>query len=243
MQIGIIGAGRIGSTLARGLVKNGHRVRLANSRGHESLAEFARELGAEAINACDAVHAVDLVIISIPERSVQSLPPAFFEGIRSEVVVIDTGNYYPFRDGIIDALEGHQPESGWVAAQIGRPVVKAFNNIVAHSLGNKGKLKGAPGRIALPIAGDDAAKAKAAEVVELMGFDAVDAGSIEESWRQQPGSPVYCTDWDADGVRAALHTTDRARLAELRELTIKKVFALPVGAHPEDMVMAFRSAF
>ncbi len=244
MEIGIIGAGAIGSILARGLVRNGHQVRIANSRGPESLTELAAELGAQAVNVSDAVRAADLVIISIPEKSILDLPPGLFDGVGREAAVIDTGNYYPFRDGVIEALEGGQTESGWVATQIGRPVVKVFNNIVAHSLANKGHAKGAPSRVALPVACDnDAAKAKAMEVVELMGFDSVDAGTLEQSWRQQPGSPVYCTDRDADGVRAGLRAADRSRLAELRDLTITKVFALPPAANPEDMVAAFRSAF
>jgi predicted dinucleotide-binding enzyme len=244
MQVGIIGAGAIGSILARRLVDHGHQVLLANSRGPDSLAALAQRLGAMAVTVGDAARAADLVIVSIPEKSILDLPPGLFEGVGPEVPVIDTGNYYPFRDGVMEALEHGEPESRWVATQLGRPVVKVFNNIMAPSLAAKGKEKGAAGRVALPIAGDDAAaKAKAAVVVELMGFDAVDAGTIEESWRQQPGSPVYCTDWDAAGVRAALSAAERSRLAELRDLMIEKVFAMPADATLEERVEAARGIF
>jgi predicted dinucleotide-binding enzyme len=242
MQVGIIGAGAIGSILARRLVEHGHDVLLANSRGPDSLAALAQELGAQAVTAGDAARAADLVIISIPQKSILDLPPGLFAGV--EVAVIDTGNYYPFRDGVIGALEHGEPESRWVASQIGRPVVKVFNNIMAPSLASNGKAKGAVGRTALPIAGDDvAAKAKAAEVVELMGFDVVDAGTIAESWRQQPGSPVYCTDWDAAGVRVALAAADWSRLPAIRDLMIQKLFSMPEETTLEERVEAARALF
>ena len=119
--------------------------------------------------------------------------------------VVDTGNYYPQRDGRIAAIEDGTTESRWVSQQLGRPVIKAFNNIYAKHLMENGRPRGDSRRIALPVAGDDAAaKATVMRLVDELGFDPVDAGSLDESWRQQPGTPVYGTDHDLAGVKRAL---------------------------------------
>jgi predicted dinucleotide-binding enzyme len=151
--------------------------------------------------------------VTIPEKSVPLLPKGLFEAVADHVIVVDTGNYYPsHRDGRIEAIEGGTTESRWVAQQLGRPVVKAFNNIFARSLAEGGRPAGTPARIALPVAGDDERARKVVlRLVDELGFDGVDAGSLDESWRQQPGTPVYCTDLDAEGVRRALAQADRAR--------------------------------
>jgi hypothetical protein len=206
MKIGIIGTGNIGGTLARHLARLGHEVSIANSRGPETLAGLAAETGATAVTVAEAARAGELVIVSIPEKNVVNLPAGLFAGTGNSVVVVDTGNYYPRqRDGRIDGIEAGAAESRWVAQQLGRPVVKAFNNIYAKHLRSFGKPAGAAGRIALPVAGDDArAKAVVLRLVDEIGFDGVDAGGLDESWRQQPGTPVYCTNLDAAGVRQAL---------------------------------------
>jgi predicted dinucleotide-binding enzyme len=141
-----------------------------------------------------------------------------FADTPDQVVVVDTGNYYPRqRDGRIEAIEAGMPESTWVAQQLGRPVIKAFNNIYASHLLESGRPKGAAGRIALPVSGDDqAAKAIVLKLVDELGFDGVDAGKLDESWRQQPGTPVYTKDFDADGVRRALSEATRERTPEWR---------------------------
>lgn len=128
-------------------------------------------------------------------------------------MVIDTGNYVPRqRDGKIEVIENGTIESRWTEAHLGHPVVKAFNNIRAQQLLTLGKPAGAPGRVALPVAGDDAlAKAVVIELVEQLGFDGVDAGGLDDSWRQQPGTPVYCTDLDIEGVRKALAAASPTR--------------------------------
>jgi predicted dinucleotide-binding enzyme len=133
-------------------------------------------------------------------------------------VVVDTGNYYPRqRDGRIDAIEAGTPESQWVADQLGRPVVKAFNTIYAAHLLERGQPVGTPGRLALPVAGDDAAaKAVVMDLVDALGFEPVDAGPLAESWRQQPDTPVYGAELDADGVRRALAAAPRERPAAFR---------------------------
>jgi predicted dinucleotide-binding enzyme len=217
MKIGIIGAGHIGGTLTRRFVELGHDVSVANSRGPETLADLAAETGAKAVAVTDAARDKDVVIVTIPEKSVPDLPDDLFDGARSDTVVVDTGNYYPRRDGRIDAIEDGTPESKWVSEQLGRPVVKAFNNIVARHLLEGGRPAGDPHRIALPVAGDDAAaKQVVMRLVDELGFDAVDAGTLDDSWKQQPGTPVYAADLDAAGVRRALAEAPPERPAGFR---------------------------
>jgi 8-hydroxy-5-deazaflavin:NADPH oxidoreductase len=218
MKIGIIGAGNIGGTLARRLTALGHKVCVANSRGPQTLARLATDTGATAVTVADAPRGADLVVVSIPEKNIPSLPAGLFVGTPASSVVIDTGNYYPQqRDGRIDAIEAGTAESRWVERQLGRPVVKAFNNIYAQHLRDLGRPAGTPGRIALPIAGDDdAAKSVVLRLIDELGFDGVDAGGLDESWRQQPGTPVYGTDLDATGVRRALSQASKDRTPEWR---------------------------
>jgi predicted dinucleotide-binding enzyme len=192
-------------------------VSVANSRGPETLKDLARETGAKAVTVEEAARGKDVVVVTIPLKAVPNLPRNLFSSASNDLVVIDTGNYYPQRDGRIDAIENGTTESRWVEQQIGRPVIKTFNNIYAAHLQNNGKPKGTAGRIALPVAGDDArAKQIVMKLVDEIGFDAVDAGSIEESWRQQPGSPVYAKDYDVAGVRRALGEASKERPADFR---------------------------
>ncbi len=218
MKIGIIGAGQIGGTLTRRLAKLGHEVSVANSRGPESLAALARETGAKAVTAREAARAGEVVIVTIPEAKIRNLPKDLFAGVPDSVVVVDTGNYYPrHRDGRIAGIEEGMTESRWVEQQLGRPVVKAFNNIYAKHLMENGKPKGARGRIALPVAGDDKrAKDIVINLLDELGFDGVDAGGLDESWRQQPATPVYTADLDAEGVRRALAQASNERKPEWR---------------------------
>jgi predicted dinucleotide-binding enzyme len=218
MRIGIIGAGNIGGTLARRLAALGHQVSIANSRGPDSLAAFARETSARPVTVEDAARAGDVVIISIPLKNIDKLPRDLFKGVPDSVVVVDTGNYYPRqRDGRIDPIERGATETRWVADRLGRSVVKAFNNIYARHLLERSKPKGTAGRIALPIAGDDPrAKEIVSRLLDELGFDAVDGGGLDESWRQQPGTPVYGTDLDAAGVRRGLAEAKQERPAEFR---------------------------
>lgn len=218
MKIGIIGAGHIGGTLTRRFRQLGHDVYVANSRGPESLAGLARETGAKAVTVHDAARAGEVVVVTIPERNIPDLSKDLFAGVSESVVVIDTGNYYPQqRDGRIDQIEAGMPESRWVANQLGRPVVKAFNNIYAQHLLERGRPAGTAGRIALPVAGDDQqTKQKVMKLVNDLGFDAIDAGGLDDSWRQQPGTPVYTADFDAEGVRRALSKATRERSPKFR---------------------------
>jgi predicted dinucleotide-binding enzyme len=206
MKIGIIGAGNIGSTLTKRLCALGHDVRVANSRGPETLSELAKETGATPVTVSEAALDADVVVVTIPEKNVPELPIGFLDGAAKDVVVIDTGNYYPQqRDGLIQAIEDGLTESRWVSQQIGFPVIKAFNGIQAMHLLADGKPEGTPGRIALPVAGDDPkAKAVVMDLVNQLGFDPVDAGDLDESWRQEPGTPSYGADADVDALRLKL---------------------------------------
>src|SRR5215217_4868619 len=145
MDIGIIGSGHIGSILTRHLAALGHTVSIANSRGPASLAELAAETGAIAATVEQAAGAQDVVIIAVPEKAVPQLPRDILA--TTSAIVVDTGNYYPSRDGRIAEIDGGLTESEWVARVLGRHVVKAFNNIVANSLATRGRPAGTPGRI------------------------------------------------------------------------------------------------
>src|SRR5216117_4092401 len=218
MKIGIIGAGNIGGTLTRRFSALGHKVFVANSRGPETLAELAAETGATPVTVEQAAQAGEVVIVTIPLRNIPFLPAGLFAKTPESVVVVDTSNYYPQqRDGRIDGIEKGMTESRWVEQQFGRPVVKAFNNIYAEHLYELGRPPGSPGRIALPVAGSEpAAKAVVLNLVDELGFDGVDAGGLDESWRQQPDTPVYATDFDANGVRRALAKASKERKSEWR---------------------------
>jgi predicted dinucleotide-binding enzyme len=217
VRIGIIGAGNIGGNLTRKLTALGHEVVVANSRGPQTLEDLAEETGATVALASVAAEGAELVIVTIPERAIPSLPAGILGGAEPGAPIIDTGNYYPLRDGRIAEIEDGMTESRWVSHQLGRPVVKAFNGIRAQHLLERGTPPGTPGRIALPVAGDDpVAKAVVMHLVDELGFDPVDGGGIDESWRQQPGTPVYTADLDAVGVRDALRQARPERPARFR---------------------------
>ena len=157
------------------------------------------------------------MVVTIPEKEIPNLPKNLFRDLPASVVMIDTGNYYPKRDGRLREIEEGMPESRWVEQHLGHPVIKVFNNIYAQHLMERGKPAGSPGRIALPVSGDDEhAKQIVMRLVDELGFDPVDAGGLDESWRQQPSTPVYATDHDAEGVRRALVAASPERSPEFR---------------------------
>jgi predicted dinucleotide-binding enzyme len=218
VKIGIIGAGKIGGTLTRRLTALGHEVRVANSRDPQTLAELASETGAQAVWAAEAAEDADLVIVSIPQKNTPDLAPGIVSSRKPGAPIIETNNYYPQqRDGKIDDIEDGTPESVWVSKLLGEPVYKVFNGIFWKHLLEKGVPAGTEGRIALPIAGpDDAGKKVVFDLVDQLGFDPVDAGSLEESWRQQPGTPVYGKDYGITGTVEALAQATPERAAEWR---------------------------
>jgi hypothetical protein len=206
----------IGGTLAALAVNAGYEVVLSNSRGPETLRDLAAGLGPLCRPAtwAEAAEAGDLVVVSTPVKAYPGLPPAPFAG----KVVMDTGNYYPERDGQLAELDsGSITSSELLARQLpGASVVKVFNNIYFRHLLNLARAAGAADRSSLPIAGDDAAAKKAVtEFLDAIGYEAVDAGALADGWRQQPGTPAYGppygsfdnelgTPASADVIRAAL---------------------------------------
>lgn len=190
--LGLIGSGMIGGMLARLAVAAGVEVVLSNSRGPETLAELVAELGplARAATPAEAARAGDLVVATIPLHAYDKLPADALAG----KTVIDTMNYYPERDGRMAALEtGDQSSSALVQRHLtGSRVVKACNNVFFVSLHAVARPAGSPDRSALPIAGDDpAAKAEVAALLDVLGYDTVDIGTLADSWRSEPGTPVY----------------------------------------------------
>jgi len=208
--IGLIGAGHIGSQVARLAVAQGYKVVISNSRGPETLADLVSELGpnARAATAEEAAKAGDLVVVTVPLKHYRQVPVAPLAG----KVVIDTNNYYPERDGHIfeldnestttsELLQAHLPASR---------VVKAFNHIHAAQLTTDGRPAGTKDRRALVIAGDDAgAKAEVTHLLDQFGFDTVDAGPLKEGWRIQRDTPGYGPRRNADELRADLAAARR----------------------------------
>jgi hypothetical protein len=192
--VGIIGSGMIGGTIARLSVAAGHRVVLSNSRGPETLQELAAELGplATAATAGQAAEAGDLVVVSVPVKAFAEIPAKPLAGKP----VLDTGNYYPQRDGQLEELDTFALTSSGLLQRYlpDAHVVKVFNNIYFKHLQSLARPASADDRTALPIAGDDAAaKAAVTAYLDSIGYDAVDAGPLAESWRQEPGAPAYGT--------------------------------------------------
>ncbi|WP_285440955.1 NADPH-dependent F420 reductase [Streptomyces sp. ISL-36] len=206
MKIGIIGAGNIGGNLTRRLTALGHDVSVANSRGPETLTALAEETGATPVTVSEAARGAEIVVVTVPLKAVPDLPSGLFDGAAEGFAVIDTGNYYPRqRDGRIAAIEDDGlTESRWTEQHVGHPVIKAFNGTYAEDILDKPRPAGDPERIALPVAGDDEAAKKAVRnLIDELGFDTVDAGGIDDSWRQQPDTPVY-------GLRGGVETVTRA---------------------------------
>ena len=241
MKIGIIGAGNIGSALAGHFCKLQHTVLIANSRGPETLSRVAEATGATPVAISAVVKGVDLLIVTIPMKAVPSLPKDLLRELPAGSPIIDTGNYYPLRDGLIDGIGAGMTESEWTSSVLGRPVIKAFNNIVADSLLHKGLPKGSRERIALPVAGDDVrAKQFVMALVDDMGFDAIDAGRLCESWRYQPGTPAYCPDPTIQQLPSLLQRADRNKAPANRDRAANLMAKLPADFPPPELVRVAR---
>jgi predicted dinucleotide-binding enzyme len=208
--IGLIGAGHIGSQLARLAVQHGYDVVVSNSRGPETLKDLVQELGprARAATSTEAAEAGDIVVVTIPLKNIGDVPVAPLAG----KIVIDTNNYYPQRDGHIaeldreetttaELLQRHLPTS---------KVVKAFNHIYASQLTTHGQPAGTPNRRALAIAGNDAdAKQVVTQLIDRFGFDVVDIGPLSDSWRIQRDTPGYGPRRTAEELRRDLAAAQR----------------------------------
>src|SRR5258705_2094349 len=198
---------------------------MANSKGPDSLRELAAKTGAIPVSIEQVVQNVDILFIVLPDKAIPELPKGLLNKARMETIVIDVGNYYPFRDDRIDEIENGLTDSAWVEKHIGRPVIKVLNSIVSNALAEAGRPAGSRDRIALPISGDNPkAKEIVAQLLDRIGFDSVDAGTIAESWRQQPGSPVYCTNPTKEELRLWLRKVDRSSLAANREKVLQAYY-------------------
>jgi 8-hydroxy-5-deazaflavin:NADPH oxidoreductase len=210
MQVGIIGAGNIGQAVATRLIDGDHRVWISNSRGPESLAGLEQELGqaATAATILDAIQEGDVVVVATPVAAVPELPANALNG----KIVVDANNYYPQRDGQIAELDAGLGSSEWLAQHVpGARVVKALNTMWSENLIHKAVPRGAAERMAVPVASDDEqAKTVVFSLIDDMGFDPVDGGSLRDGRRQQPGMPVYNVLLDAEGVRDALREAPEA---------------------------------
>lgn len=210
MTIGLIGAGHIGSQVARLALASGYDVVISNSRGPSSLSALVAELGprARAATAADAAQAGDIVVVSVPLKNYRYVPVTPLAG----KIVIDTNNYYPERDGHIPELDNESTTTAELL-QAHLPtskVVKAFNHIYAAALTTDGQPVGTKNRRALVIAGDDeGAKAMVTRLLDEFGFDTVDAGPLKEGWRIQRGTPGYGPRRTAEELRRDLAAAER----------------------------------
>ncbi|MEK4439220.1 NADPH-dependent F420 reductase [Paenibacillus sp. FSL K6-2862] len=228
MKIGILGTGFMGRLLARKLAAAGHHVKVANSRGPESIAADVLETGAYAATAEDALNGVDVAILTVPHTGFEKIRH-LVAALPEQMVVIDISNYHPGRDGVIPELEAGKVESEWARDYFGRPITKAWNSIGMASFETQGRSKGEAGRIAVPVAGDRKRDREVAiALVDDTGFDGFDAGMLADSWRQQPGSPAYITDLTYDEMGPALASAERDRLPRRRDIAAQ-VFEERVG--------------
>ncbi|GGG27688.1 NADPH-dependent F420 reductase [Pontibacter amylolyticus] len=243
MKTGIIGTGAIGSILAQKLSAAGHQVKVTNTRDMATLRKIAANLGAEAATIEDVVKDVDAIIFSIPFKAYKDLPKNLLQDVPQEVIIMDTSNYYPFRDGELPGLEG-KTESEYISETLGRPVIKVFNNIMEYTLKHKGKLAGEEGRIAISVAGDNEAHKKvAAELVNQVGFDTVDGGSLAESWRQEPGTPAYCTELSKAELKQAIAAAKKGEAPAARDAVMEKFMHAKTFPSHDEIVAINRSAY
>ena len=219
MDVSIIGSGSIGGTLAEQLAHRGHTVRIANSRGPASLTQLAERTGAIAAETTEAAERARVLFVCVPMGALPDLGAAVEKHLSADSVIVDTSNYVPgLRDQHIAAIDHGLAESHWVAQQLGRPVIKALNTIGAASLSSGGRPHGDPLRIAAPVSGaNPVAKQTVIALLDEIGFDGFDAGDLESSWRQGPGTPVYTTDLPLDQAREAINKAARGDTTAWRE--------------------------
>ncbi|MEU1191269.1 NAD(P)-binding domain-containing protein [Streptomyces sp. NPDC005859] len=242
MKITVIGAGAIGGNLAAKLSTAGHDVQVADAHGPETVRAEVLESGARAAELADAVQGRDVIVLATPFGVAGKLA-APLASVPAETVVIDTSNYYPHLSGQIEAVDNGEVESVWNAKQVGRPVVKAWNAALAETQRTRGVPAGTPGRLAIPVAGDsEEARRVAMQLVDDTGFDPYDAGTLADSWRQQPNSPAYCTELTLDELPAALAAADRVKDARIRDSVPERFANLPATATLEDVVEMNRAA-
>jgi predicted dinucleotide-binding enzyme len=209
MKIGMIGAGFIARAVAQRVIAAGHEAMLSNSRGPKTLTSVAAGIrGTQTGTVEEAAAFGDIVLVAIPFEHYRSIPADVLEG----KIVLDANNYYPDRDGRIAELDRFEATTSRLLAEHlpESTIVKVFNAILANDLLTDGRPSGAPDRRALPIAGDDlAAKQQVAELLDQIGFDSLDGGGLDESWRFERAKPAYCVPLDRDGLKQALAEAQR----------------------------------
>jgi predicted dinucleotide-binding enzyme len=244
MKIGIIGTGAIGSILAKKLAAAGHEIKVTNTRAQHELANKAKELGASPATIYEVVKDVAVIIVTIPTIAITQLPKDLFKDVSDDVIIVDTSNYYPFRDGEIEELKEGKVESVWVSEQLERPVIKAFNNLLAYTLEHRGKAEGEEGKIAITVSGDnETAKKVVSRLINETGFDVLDAGDLAQSWRQQPGTPAYCTELNVAELKQALADGVKDNAAHVRDAAIGKIMQSATPPSHEEMIALNRSLF
>ncbi|PQP88576.1 NADPH-dependent F420 reductase [Paenibacillus sp. AR247] len=241
MRFGIIGAGPIALNISKKLVENGHDVKIADARSIERLE--GKELAGTPVNVNEVITNIDVLVISIPLHALPSIRN-IVDQAGEDVVILDTSNYYPYRDNKIHEIEKGMVESVWVSNQLGRPITKAFNNLLAYTLEHKGTPEGTRGRIAIAIAGDNQLhKQITMNIVNELGFDPVDSGSLSDSWRQQPGTPAYCTELTKEELTEALNKANKEKAPFLRDEVMERLSAANGGYSHQDIVNLNRDIF
>lgn len=229
MKITVIGAGAIGGNLARRLSEAGHDVQAADARGPEVVAAEVVAAGVRPVELEQSVQDREVVILSIP-FSVQPKLAELLAKAPAEAIVVDTSNYYPSFGTPVEVVDGGLAESLWSQQQLGRPVVKAWNAALAETQRERALPAGALDRVAIPVAADsDEQRRTVMALVDATGFDAVNAGTLADSWRQQPGTPAYCTELGAEDLRAALAAADK----DAQPLTRDRIMAHLVSLETE----------
>ena len=242
MKVSVIGAGPIGGNIARRLSEAGHEVLIANARGPESVSAEVSDAGAQPAELEAVTQDRDVIILAIP-FGVQPKLKDLVTTVPENTVVVDTSNYYPGMNGHIEAVIDGQVESLWSQEQLGRPVVKAWNAALAETQRSMGKPAGSPDRIAIPVAGDAAeARATVMQLVDDSGFDAYDAGPLAESWRQQPGTPAYCTELGLKDLGQALAAAEKDKAPGTRDRLMEHFGSLNEMPSREETVAINRAA-
>lgn len=241
MKISVIGAGAIGGNLARLLSQAGHDVLVADARGPEAVPAEALDAGAEAVELDASTADREVVILSVP-FSVQPQVADLIATAPDDALVVDTSNYYPHLTGPHEAADNGQVESLWSQETLGRPVAKAWNAALAATQQTRGLPAGTPGRIALPVAADSHdARTTIMQLVDDTGFDPYDAGVLAESWRQQPGTPAYCTELDLDELGKALAAADKDAAPVNRDRLIAHYGSLTEAPSLDEVVATNRA--
>ncbi|MFB8374700.1 NADPH-dependent F420 reductase [Paenibacillus taichungensis] len=241
MRFGIIGAGPIALSISKKLVNNNHDVKIADARDIERLK--GKTLNAIPVVVEDVVTNIDVLIVSIPLHALPTIR-SVVEKAADEVIIVDTSNYYPQMGVKIDEIENGMVESVWVTQQLGRPIIKAFNNLLAYTLEHEGTPEGSSRRIAAAIAGDDhKQKQTIMSIVSELGFDTVDSGSLNDSWRQQPGTPAYCTELTKEELSEALQKANKEQAPILRNKVIDKLTTVSGGYSHKEIVNLNREVY